>query len=378
MHFTLLTSIMLPETTGGARRLPASLPLNDLVSAMRQARFGDKAMLDGLDGTIVNKQLQFERLVEGIVLERMYPYWENINDTEYMEFIDCTEECKEEYETRGDVMVRLVNGQWISEYDPKFTETYEVYDGKVYQRTYGPMRHRKRTKKAKRMRTATIPFRKRYADYKEYAEEHSCFVKKDDTDAYGYYINPNAEFDWFQIGGRWPNRFLVKSDCCDVYSGELSFFLKDERADAAPDGYCWVTGARKKDIAWDVMKELFIQQERETFLKCENCYKAGKLPECCYDLTITERGITSWGKLIYDKDQSFEEHLQRQALSEEYQYPFSTYAVLTDDGWNNQREVECADEEKNGEDKRQWDQVVEKYIASLPEDAVLVSLDCHI
>ena len=114
------------------------------------------------------------------------------------------------------------------------------------------------------------------------------------------------------------------------------------------------------------MKELFIQQERETFLKCENCYNAGKLPECRYDLTITERGITSWGKLIYDKDQSFEEHLQRQALSEEYQYPFSTYAVLTDDGWNNQREVECADEEKNGEDKRQWDQVVEKYIASLP------------
>ena len=104
---------------------------------------------------------------------------------------------------------------------------------------------------------------------REYAEKHGNYEKGDGTDAYGYYLNPNAEWDWFQIGGRWPNRFLVKSNCCTVFSGELSFFLKGEPDVEAPDGYCWVTGARKKDIAWDVMKALFIQREREIYLQCE-------------------------------------------------------------------------------------------------------------
>ena len=32
----------------------------------------------------------------------------------------------------------------------------------------------------------------------------------------------------------------------------------------------------------------------------------------------------------------------------------------------------------NSENERQWDQAVQQYIASLPDDAMLVSVDCHI
>lgn len=378
MHFTVLTSIALAESAGEASKLPTSLPLTDLVSAIRRARFGDNAILDTLDSTIVKEQVQFERIVEGIVLDRMYPYWKNIEDTAYMEFVDCTEKCKEEYENYGAVMVRLLNGQWVPEYDFIFSDSYEVYGGKVYQRAFGPLRHRKRTRKAKRMRAENIPFRKQYSDYREYAEKYCCFVKEDGSDAYGFYINSNAEFDWFQIGGRWPNRFLVKADCRDVFSGDLSYFLKNEPAEAAPDGYCWVTGARKRDIAWDVMKELFIQREHETFLKCEKWYQSGELPADRHDLSITEKGITSCGTLIYNKGQSLEDHLRCKALSEEYQYPLCTYAVLRDDRWTDLYEMECGSEDNRNENNQTWDQVVEKYIASLPEDAMLISLDCHI
>lgn len=378
MHFTVLTSIMLPENTEETRRLPASLPLNNLVSAMRRARLGDKTMLATLDSTFVSEQTRFEQIIEDIVLDRMYPYWENIEDTAYMEFFDCTEQCKEEYETSGDEMVRLVSGRWVSKYNPQFFETYEVYDGKVYQKAYGPLHHRKRTKKAKRMRVETIPFRKQYSNYKEYAQKHCGFVQKDDTDAYGFYRNTNAEFDWFQIGGRWPDRFLVKSDCCNVFSGDLSLFLKDEPAEAVPDGYCWVSGARKKDIAWDVMKSLSVQKERETFLKCEKWYRTAKLPADRYDLSITEKGVTSCGTLIYAKGQTIEEHLRHKALSEEYQYPLNTYALLNENGWHDLYEVECANKVNDHEEERQWDQVVERYIASLPDEAMLISLDCHI
>lgn len=378
MHITVLTSITLSENVGKDCRLPASLPLNTLVAAMRRASFGDKVKLGTLDSAMVNEQIQFENTVKNIVLDRMYPYWENIEDTAYLEFIDCTEQCKEEYATGGENKVQLVNGQWVSVYDSRFSNTYEVFEGKIYKRAFGPLHHRKRTKKAKQMKMAYIPFRVQYSNYREYAEEYCCFVRKEGADAYGFYTNPNAEFDWFQIGGRWPDRFLVKADCRDVYSGDLNFFLSDEPAEAAPDGYCWVTGARKKDIAWNVMKELFIQKEREIYLSCEKWYQSGKLPTDRYDLSITDKGITSWGTLIYDKDQTLEEHLRRNALSEEYRYPLNTYAVLDDDGWIDLYEMKCGCEDKENENNQLWHLTVEKYIASLPEDAMLVSLDCHI
>ena len=38
----------------------------------------------------------------------------------------------------------------------------------------------------------------------------------------------------------------------------------------------------------------------------------------------------------------------------------------------------CEGENMNSENERQWDQAVQQYIASLPDDAMLVSVDCHI
>lgn len=203
-------------------------------------------------------------------------------------------------------------------------------------------------------------------------------IQGDGTDAYGYYLNPNAEWDWFQIGGRWPNRFLVKTNCCTVFSGELSFFLKNEPDVEAPDGYCWVTGARKKDIAWDVMKALFIQREREIYLQCEKWYREGTLPNGGRGLFITDKGVESWGSLLYAKGETLEECLRRKGLSEEYQYPLGTYALLSDDGWTDRYKMGCEGENMNSENERQWDQAVQRYIASLPDDAMLVSVDCHI
>ena len=232
---------------------------------MRRASFGDKVKLGTLDSAMVNEQIQFENTVKNIVLDRMYPYWENIEDTAYLEFIDCTEQCKEEYATGGENKVQLVNGQWVSVYDSRFSNTYEVFEGKIYKRAFGPLHHRKRTKKAKQMKMAYIPFRVQYSNYREYAEEYCCFVRKEGADAYGFYTNPNAEFDWFQIGGRWPERFLVKEGCQTAIYGNASYLLKDSPGSSAPEGYCWVAGAMKKDIAWDA-NITFTEQAFEEYL----------------------------------------------------------------------------------------------------------------
>lgn len=177
MHFTVLTAVTLPENCGQAINLPATVRINELVAALRRARFGDNAAKDALDSELVETQVRFEQMVEDLVDNRLLPYCENIEDRAYLEFADCTEECRREYENDGEVMVRLVNGKWLPMYDHQIYNTYEVYEGKVYQRNFGPLHHRKRTKRAKQMKVMKIPFRKQYSDYKEYAEKYGNYEK---------------------------------------------------------------------------------------------------------------------------------------------------------------------------------------------------------
>lgn len=103
MHFTVLTAVTLPENCGQAINLPATVRINELVAALRRARFGDNAAKDALDSELVETQVRFEQMVEDLVDNRLLPYCENIEDRAYLEFVDCTEECRREYENDGEV-----------------------------------------------------------------------------------------------------------------------------------------------------------------------------------------------------------------------------------------------------------------------------------
>jgi len=71
--------------------------------------------------------------------------------------------------------------------------------------------------------------------------------------------NPQAFWDWFEVGGRWSHVFLVKNDCANIIKGEHYHVTENEEQLDRPEGYKWVAGAKKKDIEWDLMKELAIE-----------------------------------------------------------------------------------------------------------------------
>lgn len=129
MHFTVLTAVTLPENCGQAINLPATVRINELVAALRRARFGDNAAKDALDSELVETQVRFEQMVEDLVDNRLLPYCENIEDRAYLEFVDCTEECRREYENDGEVMVRLVNGTWLPMLEPIAAHFYAQRTG---------------------------------------------------------------------------------------------------------------------------------------------------------------------------------------------------------------------------------------------------------
>ncbi len=55
-----------------------------------------------------------------------------------------------------------------------------------------------------------IPLKEFYPDgFENFIEEWAGY-KKDEIGRYGYYENPNAKWDWHQLGGRWTGHFKLK------------------------------------------------------------------------------------------------------------------------------------------------------------------------
>ena len=73
------------------------------------------------------------------------------------------------------------------------------------------------------MHLVNYPLKKLYKTLGEYAEQYHGYVYNEEEQGYGYYSNPNAFYDWYVIGGRWPRVFLVKESCTE-YSPVRSLF----------------------------------------------------------------------------------------------------------------------------------------------------------
>ena len=379
-HFTVLTAITLPEGVEDLlSQSSMQMSVCELAQATHSADIANKLKTNTVKAEALRNQLQFENFIETLVGNRLEPYWENTEDPRYLVFSDCTEDCRTEYESNGETLVRLLDGRWVRPFSTAFESIYTLDEGKIYKRSFGPLHHHKRTKKAKRMKTKYIPFKKMYRSLSTFAEEYCGLVRGEEPDSYGFYRNPDTRWDWFQIGGRWPDRFLVKADCPVVHTGEVSLLMQDYQGREAPEGYCWVAGARKKDIAWDVMREQRARAETEYFHKLESWYQNGQIPDDRrWFLSITDEGIRSWNALAYAKGETLEEHLHREGLSQSYCYPISTFACMGDEGWLESGEMGWFGISDNNKDDLSWNQMVEQFVAALPEDTMLLSVDCHI
>ena len=227
------------------------------------ARFGIKFLTSRLTS--------FAREVSDSVCRRLEPFRQDTEDPQYLQFDDMTEELKDEFKNGTTRKVKLPNGTYLEPYC-NLDGGYTVYNGKVYKAVFGQLKHRKRNKRAKKMQVVEVPNRKLYKTYEEFAEERYTF--NSETGTYGCFWNPQAFYDWFSIGGRWPCEFLVKEDCFESSLGEIDY---EREPTKAPDGYKWVCFARKKDIQWQVMRDIQYKDLSEDYEYLKACFNAGEM-----------------------------------------------------------------------------------------------------
>ena len=373
MHFLTLAILEIPEIREDKeldKQIVEALKELELQKQIETKNF----MLDFTIGRFQNLQSSFSRAVNDGVSELMYPYCESLEDPEYLEFEDRTEKLREEYESVVDC-IKLPQGTIVEQYGDPLWGRFVVRDGKVFQRDAGSLHHEKRTKKAKRMvALPNYPRKKLYKSFEKYAEERCGFSFDEKHQGYGYYYNPNAIWDWYSIGGRWPEMFLVKDDCTEYSIGERSWCNSDRKSEA-PEGYRWVCAARKKDIAWDAMRDWRNQKAAERFHKLEQMFLAGKTDPDFHGEIVPD-GVMHWGELVYRKGSTLEEYLEGYGIPGSWKYPVGSHDIVDEGQWLS-KDDSVLDAESEKYVPVDWRSCIDGYIDDVDEDTVLVAVDYH-
>jgi len=308
----------------------------------------------------------------------MEPFQEGTQDMAYLAFEGHGEEVSNEFAKSTMDCIKLPGGKIVPWYH-RDVSRFEIKGGQVYQKKASPLQHAMRTKKAKKMHALPeYPLRKLFASLKEYAEEYHGYTFDEEQQAYGYYCNPNAFWDWFVIGGRWPFQFLVKESCDSAVYAEGCCGNENAKR-PAPEGYWWAAGARKRDIEWDVMRAHCVEAFTKRLSELEQWFRGGVRPaDDDHFADITEEGIRSWSHMLYYKDETLEQYLERHELGPDCKYPVNAFSYVHDGTYYSQGDMGWFGLSSNDKPDDVWRSMMQDFLANVPEDNFIVLLDCHI
>lgn len=270
-------------------------------------------------------------------------------DEDFFEFYDFTDEIKKEYSAVTVKRVKMPDGKYYNYGDKIFAKKVskeEYYKNQNGFRSYiSSGRNGLNTEYIlydyieKGGALVDVPAKEimtlgEYAEYCGYCKYKQDENIPDEDAVFGYYFNPNAEWDWFKIGGRWNNSIKTKSGvfCNSCKIGEIDFI---------PDERNMEINRRFWEIVVD--KEPLKEGEKEPF--------------CFY--------TKEYLKNFYGDKETY-------ALCNS---TFSTYSILTPDGeWLS---LSSATENEEREWYKFYQSIIKKFAEENP-DYVVTLVDCHI
>lgn len=376
MHYATLVTVEIEPCEEDMEIAAAAGSLIQEIEEHKKKNPEHHIMLDIYQSEIKMRSTAFSSRMAEEVDTVMEPFYCDTDNPDYLEFEDRTEEYRETYETETVNLVRFPNGALLTERRYEVWQKYEIVDGRLYERRWGPLHHRKRTRMCRRMQVMeNVPYSEVYQTFEDFVEREHGTPYHAEQGAYGYYYNPDAFYDWYSIGGRWPDQFLVEDGCKEYGIADRSWTCADEET-KAPDGYRWTCAARKKDIAWQVMYEWEREQAKQRYARLVQMFETGTLPEGMYG-TVTEDGIRIFGIYVYHKGETEEEYLERHIKLKRKKYPLNLYAFLKEGIWTTVVRFIPDGENSRFEENEDWEDELEQFIDGLDDEIVLVSVDCH-
>lgn len=211
--------------------------------------------------------------------ELLAPYQENNMEDcpkEFLQFNDIEEEYRNEYENGGCEYFFMPDGRRLLPWDEEFR-----VDGS---RGYGPNTH----KVPDHLEKKHIPYKETFPTFDDYMRDWNGEEKDPDTGKYGYWENPNAKWDWYQVGGRWRGQVratcggVAKADqspyengCYDLAKLRNLIWERDEAAAkrAENEWRSWVDGEDIEGVGqsfWNSKYYIYQFGDREGYVLCES------------------------------------------------------------------------------------------------------------
>jgi len=202
-----------------------------------------------------------------------------------------------------------------------------------------------------------------YESPKEWVENyHEHYLNKEETH-YGYYSNPKAKWDWFQIGGRWHGYWKLKEQAIGAGTVGTPSWTLEHKICSDP---LKADIVQKRDVDWQGMKEDNIEEAEKVW---KEAWK--KYPD--YEDEKKNKENISSRCFMYDikEGEMREKYIERRTH-------FSTFAVVKDGKWYEKGEMGWFGLTANEKQQDKWDREFDKLLKSLPDEEYLCLVDCHI
>lgn len=333
--------------------------------------------------------------------EQLEPFQENnCGDCpkHLLEFYDIEPKYLEKYQNETVEMVKTPEGELLLEWNERFRVPGALGTG-------GFGGSNPTHKVPDYCEIVEVQFTELYETFDDYMSDWCGHSKRDpEKGKYGYWENPNAKWDWYQLGGRWTGYFKLKENA-EGKVGDYSLVSKKR----ASDGYA--DQAYKKDIDFESMrdeagakaakyydavaklygdimptlkyhwvdlmdsreyKHLSLDEKRDIY----NEQPAIKLQRSLMDkrdqYSEEAKDFIVWGRLD-DLDCSREEYINRARYS-----AISTFAVIKDGKWYEKGEMGWWGLVKDRKEQTRWDKEFSKLLDQVPDNTLLSLYDCHI
>lgn len=173
----------------------------------------------------------------------------------------------------------------------------------------------------------------------------SGYTKNENGD-WGYVTNPNSEWDWYVIGGRWRGLLRLKEGATAFMEGENGINKDD------------VLEFNKADSAY--IRDVNFEPTKEDIERFENNWL-----KHLERIEAKEEGYNPLWEYGIEKDETKEDYIKRLST-------FSTFAILEDGEWESGGW--SSDVSKGWQED--YTKRVKKWIAEKP-DFVITIVDCH-
>lgn len=320
---------------------------------------------------------------------QLAPYQENNMcdcPKEYLEFMDEETRMLEDYLNDTQEYVIMPDGSRKLPWDEAFRVSGSSY-------SHGSDTHRI----PDHLEKVTLKFADVYPTFDEYCLDW-CGLKERDAEMgrYGYWENPNAKWDWYQIGGRWTGFFKLKNGADGIVgkpglmtpraeSGYADMVLlgdvdlqgmREEAGSKARANYRKVASVfgtdevPKLEHTWKSLEHIEdISVRREMYHRQEQLVAINAFRRATKDEDLAS--FLCW--IDYEKYMVSEEEFVQKAMDS----ALSTFAVLKDGVWYERGKMGFWAVVSNdiGDD---WDKQFNMLLEGLEPNTLLTVVDCHI